>query len=95
MLFRSQSMGIPVNTTSLIRSVASETQTRKSRFKRWENVKTIFALGDIEPVKGKHVILVDDVITTGATIEACVNVLKAVEGITISVASIAVAGKGY
>lgn len=91
----SQSMGIPVNTTSLIRSVASETQTRKSRFKRWENVKTIFALGDAEQVKGKHVILVDDVITTGATIEACVNVLKAVEGITISVASIAVAGKGY
>jgi len=91
----SETMGIPVNTTSLIRAVASETQTRKSRFNRWENVKTIFALGDQELVLGKHVILVDDVITTGATIEACVNVLQKVEGITISVASIAVAGKGY
>lgn len=91
----SESMGIPVNTHSLIRTVASATQTRKSRFKRWENVKTIFALGDASEIRNQHILLVDDVITTGATIEACANVLSHVEGLTISVASIAIAGKGY
>lgn len=90
-----ESMGIPVNTTSLIRTVASETQTRKSRFRRWENVKTIFSSGDEETIRGRHVILVDDVITTGATIEACARVLEGIEGVTVSVASMAVAGKGY
>ncbi|HAQ65919.1 MAG TPA: ComF family protein [Bacteroidales bacterium] len=91
----SESMGIPVNNTSLFRVVASETQTRKSRFKRWENVNTIFALGEVEAIRGKHILLVDDVITTGATLEACVKVIETIEGVSVSVASIAVAGKGY
>lgn len=90
----SESMGIPVNNKSLLRAVASETQTRKSRFKRWENVKTIFVVGNVEAIKGKHILLVDDVITTGATLEACVKVLTTIEGVSVSAASIAVAGSG-
>jgi len=87
----SSSMKVPIDTTSLIRTFASETQTKKTRFKRWENVKEIFSLQDAEKLKNKHILLVDDVITTGATIEACANLLNTIEGVTINIASIAVA----
>lgn len=87
----SSSMKLPIDTTSLIRTFASETQTKKTRFKRWENVKEIFSLQDAEKLKNKHILLVDDVITTGATIEACANLLNTIEGVTINIASIAVA----
>ncbi|MFZ4401132.1 MAG: ComF family protein [Bacteroidales bacterium] len=87
----SASMNIPIDTQTLIRTFASETQTKKSRFKRWENVKEIFSLQNPETLKNKHILLVDDVITTGATIEACVNLLNSIEGVTINIASIAVA----
>ena len=87
----SSSMNVPIDTSSLIRVFASETQTKKTRFKRWENVKEIFSLQDAEKLKNKHILLVDDVITTGATIEACANLLNTIEGVTINIASIAVA----
>ena len=87
----SSSMNVPIDTTSLIRTFASETQTKKTRFKRWENVKEIFSLQNAEKLKNKNILLVDDVITTGATIEACANLLNTIEGITINIASIAVA----
>jgi ComF family protein len=82
---------IPLNTTSLVRKYASETQTRKSRYKRWENVKEIFSLQLADELEGKHLLLVDDVITTGATIEACCNVMLQAPGIKLSVAAIATA----
>jgi len=85
-----KAMNIPVNTRILMRSFFSETQTRKSRFARWENVKAIFDVEN-EELAGKHILLVDDVITTGATIEACVNSLKKIPGAKISVAAIAFA----
>ena len=84
-----QSMGIEVNTTTLIRTYSSETQTRKSRFKRWENVKEIFVVKDPEKITGKHILLVDDVITTGATIEACAMHLLDHGQTRLSVASLA------
>ncbi len=87
----SKGMQLPLDTKSLIRTFASETQTKKTRFKRWENVKEIFSLQHSEKLKGKNILLVDDVITTGATIEACANLLNTIEGVTINVASIAVA----
>lgn len=83
------SMKIPVDTLTLYRNSATGTQTKKSRFKRWENVSGIFALKNPEKLKGRHVLLVDDVITTGATLEACILALNAIPGIRISVASIA------
>jgi ComF family protein len=86
-----KSMKIPVDTLTLYRKLATLTQTKKSRFKRWENVAEIFALREPEKLSGKHVLLVDDVITTGATIEASILALNAIPGIRISVASIAAA----
>jgi ComF family protein len=58
---------------SLIRVINTETQTRKGRFERWENVETVFAVKNKEMLTGKKVMLVDDVITTGATLESCAS----------------------
>jgi ComF family protein len=89
----STSMQIPMDITSLIRTYASETQTKKSRFKRWENVKEIFDLQNTDLLENKHILLIDDVITTGATIEACANMLKNIKDVRISIVSIAAATK--
>lgn len=86
-------MHIDLDTSSLIRATASETQTKKSRFSRWENVKEIFRVTDIGRQAGRHVLLVDDVITTGSTLEAAGQELLKIPGIRISVASIACAVK--
>ncbi len=86
----SQTMDIPMDTISFVRRKATETQTRKSRFNRWENVKEVFAVADEQLLKNKHILLVDDVITTGATIEGCIRKLTAVEGVRVSVAGLAV-----
>jgi ComF family protein len=82
---------IPVNVTSLIRVSGSETQTKRSRYERWINVEGIFKVSNPEVLRGKHVLLIDDVITTGSTIESCVNELCTVEGIKVSVAALAYA----
>lgn len=87
----SESLEIPYNTESFRRVVASETQTRKSRFARYENVKEIFKVIDPEQLRDKHILLVDDVITTGSTLESCANILLQVPGCRVSVASIAFA----
>lgn len=87
----SEGMKITLDTTTLIRSKASETQTRKSRFMRYENVKEIFEVTDTSRLAGQHVLLVDDVITTGSTLEAAGNALLSIPGISVSVASIACA----
>ena len=71
----SQSLNKEVVTNLLLRTVNSETQTKKSRFNRWENVATIFTISNASAIDGKHVLLVDDVITTGATIEGCAQLL--------------------
>ncbi len=70
-----QSLKKEVLTNLLLRTVNSETQTKKSRFNRWENVSTIFTISNSTNIKGKHILLVDDVITTGATIEGCAQLL--------------------
>jgi len=67
----SESMNIPLITEILYRNIDSQTQTKKTRYNRWENVGDIFSIKDTELVAGKNILLVDDVITTGATIEAC------------------------
>ncbi len=85
----SQAMKIPVETSNLIRTQASETQTRKSRFKRWENVKEIFTVTNPSAIEGKHILLVDDVVTTGATLEACASKLLEIQNVRVSIASIA------
>jgi ComF family protein len=91
----SQSLKIPVDTKNFIRNTFTETQTRKSRFDRWNNVKDIFYCVDPELFNHKHILLVDDVITTGSTIESSAQKLLSFENIElkISVASMAVASR--
>lgn len=74
---------------TVVRNVATETQTKKTRFERWQNVEEIFSVVEPTRLKNKHILLVDDVITTGATIEACAQTLIKIEGVKISIASIA------
>lgn len=85
------SMNIVLDKTTLYRTKASESQTKKSRYGRFQNVSSIFALKEREILNGKHILLVDDVITTGSTIESCVTTLQQVPKIKISIASIAIA----
>ena len=66
----------------------TSSQTRKGRFKRWKNVKTTFEITDAEALKAKHILLIDDVITTGATIEACSEELLKLPELKISILSI-------
>lgn len=74
----------PMLSDQLIRVVQTTTQTRRGRVDRWLNVKEAFHIPDPTSLEGKHVLLVDDVVTTGATIEGCVIALSTVPGITIS-----------
>ncbi len=75
----------------IMRHKATETQTKKQRFERWENVEDVFEVTATSAFAHKHILLVDDVITTGATIEACGKKILAIEGCKLSVASIAFA----
>jgi len=81
--------GIPVDKTSVTRNRATETQTRKHRIERWLNVDGSFQINDEHALKGKHVLLVDDVITTGATMEACAQSILQTSNTQISIAAIA------
>jgi ComF family protein len=87
----SKAMHIPVNRHLLLRLKATESQTRKSRFRRYQNVREIFQVSQPEMWAGKHILLVDDVITTGATLESCIETLQVIPQVRISVASIATA----
>jgi len=87
----SAGMQIPYNTNLLIRSEFTETQTKKSRFHRWQNVKEVFQLTDLNALKNKHVLVCDDVLTTGATLEAAIQKLSVVPDIKISVVTLAAA----
>lgn len=81
----------PMYTEHLIRVIENPTQTKKGVYERWENASGIFALTNPHHFEGKHLLLVDDVITTGATIEACANTLLEGADVKISVASLAIA----
>ena len=84
-------LGCDFNTKILQKAKATKTQVFKDRIKRWINDDTLFLVTDYETLKGKHILLVDDIITTGATIETCANALSKIDGITISVATMAIA----
>ena len=86
-----QITGLPVDTGTLKRIAKSDTQTKKSRYERWMNVEDIFEVTDFRKIEGKHILLVDDVITTGSTIESCTNELLKIEGVKVSVVALAFA----
>jgi ComF family protein len=87
----SEAMNKPLDTSTVIRIVYSATQTRKSRYDRWMNVEGIFKVTDPTALSGKHILLVDDVVTTGATLEACATEILKVEGTKVSVAILGMA----
>ena len=86
-------MNIPVLNGAVIRRQATETQTRKHRTERWENVKDSFKVAKAGELTGKHLLLVDDVITTGATLEACGSVILEADNVKLSIATLAYAAK--
>ena len=75
----------------LKRSADTKSQTRKSVYDRHINVEKIFEVTDIESLHGKHILLVDDVLTTGATISSCIEALLSVPEIKISIFSLSIA----
>ena len=79
----------PFIENELIRISSTKTQTLKARFERFNNIDTKFSLKSTATFKGKHILLIDDVITTGATLEACAKELQKSEGVKISILTMA------
>ncbi|HEY1061378.1 MAG TPA: phosphoribosyltransferase family protein, partial [Daejeonella sp.] len=82
---------LPVSTQHLVRTENTESQTKKSRFARYENLKDAFIIKNTSELIQKHIILVDDVMTTGATVEACSIELLKIEGLKITICTLAYA----
>lgn len=87
----SETAHIPLLKHAVARTVHSDSQTHKTREERLQNVAGIFKVRKADRLKGKHLLLVDDVFTTGATIASCGNALLAVEGTSLSIATAAMA----
>jgi ComF family protein len=85
----SETTGVPVSERIIYRVSATNTQTRRGRFERWTNVEGLFAVFDENQVRGKHVLVVDDVVTTGSTLEACANALLNGGNTRVSVVTLA------
>ena len=85
-------MGVKCDFRAVRRKVYNDSQTQKSRKERWDNVEQIFEVRSAERLRGRHVLLIDDVLTTGATMISCAeSILKACDGeVRISIASLAV-----
>ena len=85
----SEAMAVEWDSKVLVKNVASETQTKKKRLERWENVEKVFEIKDHQKIAGKRILLVDDVVTTGSTLEACGRLLLEEGSKEISIAAIA------
>jgi ComF family protein len=81
-------LGKPVWKDIMIRTSSTESQTKKNRVERWQNMEGRFELAKPALIEGKHVLLVDDVITTGATLEACGQELLKADNIKLSIATL-------
>lgn len=81
----------PILKNAVIRTTHTESQTRKNRIERWQNIEGRFEVANAQDLAGKHLLLVDDVVTTGATLEACGRAMLNVEGLRLSIATLCVA----
>ncbi len=79
----------PLLEKAVVRKVYTETQTHMGRINRWQNMDGVFAVNAPEMLQGKHILMVDDVVTTGATLEACAMEILKIPQTTISIATIA------
>ena len=80
---------IPVLKNVIKKPTSTQTQTHKDRVGRWENIEGKFLLSDPGTISNKHVLLVDDVVTTGATLESCGRELLTIERVKLSIATLA------
>lgn len=78
---------LPLNDNAVIRTVHTETQTHKNREERWNSMQNIFKITDMNALQNKHVLVIDDVFTTGATTEVLCNVLLKETNARVSVAT--------
>lgn len=88
-----EAMKIPVLDKIISRPQHTETQTKKGRIERWKNMEGKFILADADAIKNRHLLLVDDVVTTGATLEACGNELLKAENVRLSIATLCIASR--
>lgn len=88
----SEVTGIPIDSNTLIRKVNNKSQTKNSRFDRWKNVEDIFSITDSTAFQNKHILLVDDVITTGSTLESCAKEILKCGGARMSIYAVGTAG---
>ena len=86
-----KAMNKQISINNLYRKIHTSTQTKKNRYERWENVENIFDLNHPYEFIGKNLLLVDDVVTTGATLESCALQLLKIDGVKISIATLAFA----
>ncbi|MCU0409982.1 MAG: ComF family protein, partial [Bacteroidales bacterium] len=84
---------LPVRNDIIKRVERRGSQTQHGRYDRWENVKGLFIVSKPEAIAGKHLLVVDDVVTTGSTMEACVNVLHETADVKVSIVALAAAQK--
>lgn len=79
----------------LVRNTYTDTQTQKNREERWENVKEAFSVNACYNELDKHVVVIDDVLTTGATLEACCSKVKSYPNSQVSIVTLAYSGGSY
>jgi len=84
-----ETMNVPVLDKVVSRKMATETQTRKNRRERWENIEGRFTLKNEKDITGRHILLVDDVLTTGATLEACGTELLKAHNVQLGIVTLA------